>query len=401
MRRLLSITSTAVVVLGGLTAEASELPAFEKFGFPITGVQVSVLGAGDVQESSPVPTLTLGGMPASHHQIAVLTPRPRIAEQARPAKLPRLQLDFDAWRDFLHLHGEWQTKVAKPNAFAAWLQPLSLWGLTALALKVECGSGTMDLRRDVCETKRTGQDVRRAGADVYSALFQLTGQSAVAQNDQAMHLAAGDVVLVDAGRPSAGHASSGEWLSVQLPRQSLVAHLGFEPKGGVGARSAAPAARLLFEVVRDAIEGDVSSSSAAGPYMQLAVYDLFAALFAPSDPLPVSSHAGKLFERVCNIIEDRFADPAFGPPDAAAEAGISLRYLQKLFTARNSTCTHFLLSVRLDQTARLLQRRALLSTRQPLCEIAYACGFTDYTNFARRFRNRFGHTPGAHAGDGA
>jgi hypothetical protein len=86
MRRLFSITTTVLTVLGGLTAEASELPTFERLGFPITPTQVSVLGAADVRESSPVPTLTLAGMPASPHQIAVLTPRPRVAEQVRPGK---------------------------------------------------------------------------------------------------------------------------------------------------------------------------------------------------------------------------------------------------------------------------------------------------------------------------
>ena len=86
MRTLFSITTTLLTVLGGLTAEASELPTFEKLGFPITPTQVSVLGAADVQESSPVPTPTLAGMPACPHQVAVLTPRPRVAEQARPGK---------------------------------------------------------------------------------------------------------------------------------------------------------------------------------------------------------------------------------------------------------------------------------------------------------------------------
>ena len=87
MRRLLSITTTMLTVLCGLTAEASELPTFERLGFPITPTQVSVLGAADVQESSPVPTHTLAGMPASPHQVAVLTPRPRVADQVRPGKL--------------------------------------------------------------------------------------------------------------------------------------------------------------------------------------------------------------------------------------------------------------------------------------------------------------------------
>ena len=87
VRRLILMTSTTLVVLGGLTAEASELPSFEMLGFPITWTQVSVLGSANVQESSAIPTRTLGGMPASPHQIAVLTPRPRNAEQASSTKL--------------------------------------------------------------------------------------------------------------------------------------------------------------------------------------------------------------------------------------------------------------------------------------------------------------------------
>jgi hypothetical protein len=78
MRKLLSITSTTLVVLGGFTAEASELPTFEKLGFPITPTQLSLLGSANVQESSPIPTLTLAGMPASPHQIAVLKPPPKL-----------------------------------------------------------------------------------------------------------------------------------------------------------------------------------------------------------------------------------------------------------------------------------------------------------------------------------
>jgi AraC family transcriptional activator of tynA and feaB len=142
-------------------------------------------------------------------------------------------------------------------------------------------------------------------------------------------------------------------------------------------------------------------SSPAGNYMQLAVYDLLGALFAPSDPMPASLHTDKLFRHVCDIINDRYADPEFGPCEVAVEAGISLRYLQKLFTARNSTCSHFINSVRLDHAAALLKRRSLLKTSQPISEIAYASGFGDHTNFIRKFRRRFGHTPSSHSGDHA
>jgi AraC-like DNA-binding protein len=128
--------------------------------------------------------------------------------------------------------------------------------------------------------------------------------------------------------------------------------------------------------------------------MHLVVYDLLGALFAPPTR-PGSRHNDKLFARVCGIIKDRFADADISPREVAAEAGISLRYLQKLFTVRGSTCSHYISSLRLDHAAHLIERRALMKTGQPLSEIAYACGFRDYTHFARGFRQRFGSAPGA------
>jgi AraC-like DNA-binding protein len=133
--------------------------------------------------------------------------------------------------------------------------------------------------------------------------------------------------------------------------------------------------------------------------MRLVVYDLLGALFAPSDPSPLPSRrANNLFMRVRSVIKDRFADADFGPADAATELGISLRYLQKLFTQRGMTFTEYIYSFRLKHAARLLGRRALLRAREPLSAIAYACGFKDYTHFARKFRQRFGYSPGTHSG---
>jgi AraC-like DNA-binding protein len=89
-------------------------------------------------------------------------------------------------------------------------------------------------------------------------------------------------------------------------------------------------------------------------------------------------------------------DPGFGPVELASAAGISLRYAQKLFTAHGLTCSEFIYSLRLEHAARLLQRRASLRTGQPLSQIAYACGFRDYSHFARKFRKRFGYPAAAY-----
>ena len=303
------------------------------------------------------------------------------------------QLDYDAWREMLRsMCGRYNPEGVEPNAFAGWVRPVNVCGFTAL--NIGCNARRVE---------RTCRDARLDGVEHYFAVFQVGGQSAITHNDQALRLAVGDVALVDAAQPVTYFADNkgAPWntVTLNLPRQSLVSHLGFEPKGGLYRRGGTPAGRLLFDLIQETDGGEGSAFSPADSYMQLAVYDLVGALFAPSDPWPVSRHADKLFTRICGVIKDRFADPDFGPCEVAAEAGISLRYLQKLFTQRGSTCSEFIYSLRLDSAARLLHRRASLDTGQPLSEIAYACGFRDYTNFARKFRHRFGRSPCAYAGD--
>ncbi len=301
------------------------------------------------------------------------------------------ELDYERWRDAVRsLCGRYTPGGIEPETFGGRARAGSI-----------CGFVTVSLSCNAPRVERTDRDFRSDGMEHYYAIFQMAGQSTVVQNDHAVELAVGDVALVDAARPVTyvSEKRNGRWLSLQLPRQSLISHLGFEPEGGLCGDSETLAGRLCFRLIQDAANECGSSPASAEPYMQLAIYDLLGALFAAPDLSTISSHTDKLFKRVCGIIKDRFAEPDFGPCEVAAEAGISLRYLQKLFTARSSTCTHFIHSVRLDHAARQLHRRGLLHASQPISEIAYASGFSNYTHFARQFRRRFGHPPVAHAGD--
>ena len=307
------------------------------------------------------------------------------------------QLDFEGWRTFLRMSCGNQAEVIDRAAFAGWVQPRSICGLTATALKIECGFRDRDSGRKAYRSERTYRDIRFAGADYYYAVFQVAGRSVMTQNDEVAQLAVGDIALLDAARPAACFADESQWLRLQLPRQSVVSNLGTELRGGLYASGGTPATRLLFDLVREVDKTEGSGSSPADAYLQLAVYDLLGALFVPSTSASASRHADRLFARVDGVIRDGFADPDLSPRRVAAAAGISLRYLQKLFTVRGSTCSDFIYSLRLDHAARLLRRRASLGTNQPLSEVAYACGFRDYTHFARKFRHRFSHSPGAAA----
>ena len=298
------------------------------------------------------------------------------------------ELNYEQWRDALRPNWGLYTPD-DPKAFSGRESSLNI-----------CGFNASDIGNNARRCERTQRDVRVDGVDHWYAAFQITGRSTVIQNDRSVTLAVGDVALIDCARPIAyvneGHE---QWRCLQLPRQPLISHLGFEPQGGIVGRLGTHAGRLLYQLVLDAPEGENSMPASARAYMQLAVYDLLGALFAPADRTLVSFHADKLFNRICDLIRYRFADPDLGPCEVAAEMGISLRYLQKLFSAHSSTCSNFIQSVRLDRAARLIHRRESLAARQPLSEIAYACGFADYTYFARCFRRRFGHTPGSHSGE--
>jgi len=295
------------------------------------------------------------------------------------------KMDYEAWSALLRpLYGRHSLEGGELNTFSGWLRRLSVSGLTAV-----------DICCNAHRFERTHRDVRLDNRDHYKAVFQVAGRSTIYQNDQCVQLAVGDVTLVDVARPvtCVSEDESVRRLSLDLPRRSLISHLGFEPQGGTCSRSGTPAGRLLYEVVLDALKGGGSPCPPADSFMQLAVYALLGALFAPPVPPLCSRYANQLFMRIRGLIKDRFADPDFGPTEAAAEAGISLRYLQKLFTRCGSTY-----SLRLNHAARLLDRRKLLSISEPISVIAYACGFRDYTHFARRFRHRFGYSPGAHSG---
>ena len=72
--RVLSMIAVAAAMIASSTSAFAGEPTYEVQSFPISAMQVQVLGGSGVQEQTNVPTMTEVGMPASPVQIAVLTP---------------------------------------------------------------------------------------------------------------------------------------------------------------------------------------------------------------------------------------------------------------------------------------------------------------------------------------
>jgi AraC family transcriptional regulator, positive regulator of tynA and feaB len=252
------------------------------------------------------------------------------------------QLDFEAWRASLlfSLGVQYTLECAEPDAFTGWARPLNMFGVSAL--DVACNKNRME---------RTQRDIRLDGVDFYGVLFQMVGRSLATQNGQTIHLAEGDVALLDKTRPASYvYGEGARVLYIPFPRWPLISHLGFEPRGGSYKRAGTPAARLLYEFVFNSLKADDAQLSPADFHMQHAIYSLVGALFVP-DSWCGSRPTDRLFVRIREIIRDRLADPDFGPQELAADAGISLRYVHKLFTERGFSCREFIYSGRLDHAA--------------------------------------------------
>ena len=88
--RVLSMMAVAgAVIASTASAFAGELPSYESKSFPISAVQVQVLGATDVEQQSTPAAMTVAGMPASPAQISVLSPRVKRLASASSDGTPR------------------------------------------------------------------------------------------------------------------------------------------------------------------------------------------------------------------------------------------------------------------------------------------------------------------------
>lgn len=97
-------------------------------------------------------------------------------------------------------------------------------------------------------------------------------------------------------------------------------------------------------------------------------------------------------------IAAHLGDPHLDIGGVAARAGISPRYVRRLFQEGGGSFSAYVLEQRLDRAHRLLLHPG--SALPTIAATAYACGFGDLSYFNRSFRRRFAMTPSDLRGSG-
>jgi len=95
--------------------------------------------------------------------------------------------------------------------------------------------------------------------------------------------------------------------------------------------------------------------------------------------------------RVEHHVRRHLDDPTLSPATLAAAAGISVRYLHRLFQHSGRTVAGYIRELRLEACHEALVRDRTEST---LGALAYRWGFSDQAHFCRLFKARYGLTPG-------
>jgi acetamidase/formamidase/AraC-like DNA-binding protein len=150
---------------------------------------------------------------------------------------------------------------------------------------------------------------------------------------------------------------------------------------------------LLLSLFRDLDQLDVSELV---PIENALIELLTAALHKEHDTFDgeVTQVQAAHFQRVKAIIDAHLTKPDLSLREVAERAGISRRYLQKLFTLHGTTFSELLKSRRLD-----LVRHALVQESErsaSIADIAFRCGFSNPGHFSRVFRATFGLSPRAY-----
>jgi AraC family transcriptional activator of tynA and feaB len=237
---------------------------------------------------------------------------------------------------------------------------------------------------------RTKREVAQSNDAWFYTVFQLEGEAVMEQGNNHAVLGRGDMTLIDASRPSCfTYASGAKQVSLLLPRHLLEQHL--RPGDVPCAQKLSalmPVVRLSHVLLRESM----SSNGLSGVESE-ATLEAIACLLAPAltrHRLPYSKRDRHL-QKVMALIDEHIQSETLRPEWIAAESGMSVRSLYRLFADKGLVVAQYIKNRRLDLCAQALRTT---SHSEKLSGIGYSWGFADHSHFSTAFKGRFGVSPG-------
>ena len=227
---------------------------------------------------------------------------------------------------------------------------------------------------------RTAGLIRSGHDDSHIVMLQISGSTLIQQGERSRTMCPGGLDVVQANRPYVlDFPRDFSQYVIKLPRD-------VQPLG----RAISPtAARFVRSLARDLLDPDIEPDRVCDEVSARALQELLCG--RPAEPA-LPHLIPDLHTMAVAMIRERMFEPLLSRSRVADELGVSVRTLARAFATHGTSFDRSLWDGRLEAAY-----EALLSGRAGtnITEIALRHGFSDSSHFARRFKARFGVTPGS------
>jgi AraC family transcriptional activator of tynA and feaB len=246
-----------------------------------------------------------------------------------------------------------------------------------------------------CTVARTQHCLGSSSDDDVLVCRQNAGWLTVQQDGRHIGAGPGSVFVLDSRRPfTLSVVDTAEGVFFKVPRADLEARLGDSSTWTARLLSDAPASAIASEFLLKTSECAASLGHRSAVRIAQQALDLVALAMAPGPGgnAQISSPRAIALLRLKTIIDSELHDPALKPVSVAAAARISVRYANSLLAQEGTSLERYIMTRRLERSREALECAANLA--RTVGDIAYGFGFSDLSHFSRRFKERFGCSPG-------
>jgi AraC-like DNA-binding protein len=226
----------------------------------------------------------------------------------------------------------------------------------------------------------------RDGDSDYSVFAAFGQDLQFEQNGLRFVLRKGDCSLVTLARPLHTRVASGSFLILKLPRSAFRGPLRDRHPAAAPLLASPKQSYLLRSYMRAAMR--LANSGTHVPLAARHLSELSEALFCTLDrPSGPARQAARL-AAMQDIMLQRYHEPTLSMRGVASAVGMSERAGYMVFESVDKSFSDELLAIRLERAMEMLH-----GSGGRVLDIAMAVGFSDMSNFNRRFRERFGVSP--------
>jgi AraC-like DNA-binding protein len=246
------------------------------------------------------------------------------------------------------------------------------------------------------DARRTRRHIAHDSEEAFAFAFTRRGSLDVSQFGRTLRVPAGSFTLLDLNSPyRLAHAEETDLVTLKVPATMLRMRIP-EPQRHV--LEIYPADSGIARISRDllisiAAEGGAVPDEISGSYAAR-IADMFSMLVDAGGREQGAAYSlpqDMLLRRCMAIIESRLAEPGLDPAAVARAAGISLRYLHKLFSDTQTSVSEYIREQKLQKCHRELTDPA--RSASSIKSVAMHCGFASQAHFSKLYKKRFGVSP--------